>query len=317
MGLAAPVHAGGSRGLPGLPFPAPANAFPTKDEMADYLETYVQRFELPVRHGVPVDAVTAEGNRYMVSASGREFVADQVVVATGAYQTPRVPAFASELAPGINQLTAAEYRNAGQLLPGSVLVVGAGNTGAEIAIEAAAAHETWLSGRGTGHVPDPAYAGNGRYFWWVASHVLTRDTPIGRRALAKIESGGGPLIRLHMNEVVAAGVQRVPRTVGVRDGQPLLEDGRALDVANVVWATGFVSDYTWIRLPVFDLDGSLAHARGVVSAAPGLFFVGLPLQSGFTSAFIGGVERDARRIVDALAATPRGRAARSAAGASA
>ncbi|PKN81761.1 MAG: portal protein [Chloroflexi bacterium HGW-Chloroflexi-9] len=295
-------------GLPGLPFPAAANAFPTKDEMADYLEAYVRRFDLPVRHGMAVEGLTAEDGHYVVTAGGQDLEAEQVVVATGAYPTARVPAFAPELAPGIRQLTAAEYRNAGQLLDGGVLVVGAGNSGAEIAMEAAAGHQTWLSGRGTGQVPAPVYAANGRFFWWFASHILTRNTPIGRKALAKIESGGGPLIRLRMADVVAAGVERVSRTVGVRDGRPLLDDGRVLDVSNVVWATGFVADYSWIRLPGFGDDGTVTHERGVVTGSPGLYFVGLPFQSGFTSAFIGGVERDARRIVDVLAAArhPRG-----------
>lgn len=302
-------------GLPGLPFPAAANAFPTKDEMADYLEAYVAHFDLPVRHAIAVDGLSRQGDCYVVTAGDRRFEADQVVVATGAYPHPRVPAFAADLAPGIRQLTAAEYRNPGQLLDGGVLVVGAGNSGAEIAIEAAAGHQAWLSGRGTGQVPAPAYAGNGRFFWWVATHVLTRDTPIGRKALAKMESGGGPLIRLRMQDVTAAGVERVPRTVGVRDGRPLLEDGCTLDVANVVWTTGFDVDFSWIRLPVLGADGRLAHDRGVVAAVPGLWFVGLPFQSGFTSAFIGGVERDARRIVEALAASRSARGARPAVGA--
>jgi len=143
-------------GLPGWPFPAPAWHYPTKDEMADYLEAYTARFELPVRHGVAVDGLTRRGGRYLVTAGERRFEADHVVVASGAYHTPRVPAFAGQLDPAIRQLHSSGYRRPSQLREGSTLVVAAANSGAEIALEAAAGHPTWLSGRHPGAEPTRA-----------------------------------------------------------------------------------------------------------------------------------------------------------------
>jgi putative flavoprotein involved in K+ transport len=292
-------------GLPGLPFPAPGWSFPTRDEVADYLEAYAARFELPVRHGVRVDRLAREGGRYLVTAGDRRWEADQVVVASGAYQRQRVPAFAAELDQGIVQLDTSRYRNPSQLRPGGVLVVGAGNSGAEIAWEVSGTHPTWLSGPDTGHIPVRA---GGRWdrlltppVWWFASRVLTVDTPIGRKVRPKALHTPAPLERVRPKELAAAGVERVPRTVGVRDGLPVLEDGRVMEVANVIWCTGSRPDFGWVDLPVFDEDGLPRHDRGVVASQPGLYFVGLWFLSGFTSSLLGGVGRDAERIADHIA----------------
>ena len=149
-------------GLPGMPFPAPASSFPTKDEVADYLVAYAARFDLPVRTGVRVDGLSRFGDRFVVTSGDRRFEADNVVVATGAYHNPRVPVFAPELDPAIVQVHSSEYRNPSQLQEGGVLVVGAGNSGAEIALEASRGHRTWLSGRDTGHEPVRAGAWPGQ-----------------------------------------------------------------------------------------------------------------------------------------------------------
>ena len=183
-------------GLPGMPFPAPAHSFPTKDEVADYLEAYATRFDLPVRTGVRVDRLTKEGDRFVVAAGDDRFVAEQVVVATGAYQTPRMPGFASELDPNIVQMHSTEYRNPSQLREGGVLVVGAGNSGADIALEASRGHQTWLSGRDTGHEPTRPGTVPDRLlmpvFWFIVSHVLTVKTPIGRMVKRKFRDRRHP-----------------------------------------------------------------------------------------------------------------------------
>jgi putative flavoprotein involved in K+ transport len=292
-------------GLPGWPFPAPPSAYPTRDQVADYLEAYAARFELPVRNGVRVDRLAWQGDRFLVAAADRRWEADQVVVATGAYQRHRVPAFAAELDQAIVQLDTSRYRNPSQLRPGGVLVVGAGNSGAEIAHEVAAAHPTWLSGPDTGHLPVRA---GGRWdrlltppFWWLISRVLTVDTPVGRKVRPKALVTPAPLERVRPKELAAAGVERVPRTVGVRDGLPLLEDGRVLEVANLIWCTGSRPDFGWIDLAVFGQDGLPLHDRGLVASRPGLYFVGLWFLSGFTSSLLGGVGRDAERIADQIA----------------
>src|SRR5437870_5600528 len=141
-------------GLHGMPFPGrPGHEAPTKDEMADYLEDYAARFGLPIRTGVRVDGLSRTRGGFTVSAGARRFEAEQVVVATGAHHEPRVPPFAGQLDPGIVQIHSNEYKNPSQLRPGGVLIVGAGNSGADIALEVVRRHPTWLSGRDVGHVP--------------------------------------------------------------------------------------------------------------------------------------------------------------------
>jgi putative flavoprotein involved in K+ transport len=299
-------------GIAGMPFPAPAHSFPPKDEMADYLEAYAARFALPVRAGVAVERLSREGDRYLVTAGELSFEAEQVVVAMASYQRPRVPPFAGELDPGVVQLHSSDYRNLAQLRAGGVLVVGAGNSGSEIALEAArGGHPTWMSGRDTGHVPFRIEGAAGRLllpfiFRFVFHRVLTVDTPIGRKARPKVVSQGGPLIRVKPKDLAAAGVQRVPRMVGVRDGVPVLDDGRVLEVANVVWCTGFHPGFSWIDLPVFAGDGEPAHQCGIVANEPGLYFVGLHFLYALSSTMIHGVERDAERVADAIAARAGG-----------
>jgi putative flavoprotein involved in K+ transport len=296
-------------GLPGMPFPGPAFSYPTKDEVADYLETYAARFELPVLTGVRVDRLSGSGNRFLLTAGDRRFEADHVVVASGAYQQPRIPAFASELDPGILQLNPNQYRNPSHLPAGDVLVVGAGNSGAEIAFEVARTHPTSLSGPDTGHLPVPTGSKWDRLvtppFWWFASRVLTVQTVIGRKVRPKALITTGPLERVRPKELSAAGVERVPRMTGVRDGQPMLDDGRVMDVATVLWCTGFRPDFGFVDLAVFDQTGAPAHHRGIVGSQPGLYFLGLWFLSAFTSSLLGGVGNDAAHIADHIASRRR------------
>ena len=292
-------------GLPGMRFPAKGSAMPTKDQMADYLEAYAERFALPVRTGVRVDSVSREGDTYVVSAGETRFETANVIVATGAHQEPRIPAIARELDPSTVQLHSSAYRNPAQLREGGVLVVGAGNSGGDIALEAARTHPTWLSGPELGHIPfdiDGPFARiiGTRLVVFAGRHVLTLRTPLGRRVQASAGSSGNPLVRVKPKQLVDAGVQRVPRTVAVRDGAPVLEDGQVLDVANVIWATGFRHDLSWIDLPIFGEDGAPTHERGVVTSEPGLYFVGLPFQFSIASDVLPGVGRDAKYVVDQL-----------------
>jgi putative flavoprotein involved in K+ transport len=295
-------------GLPGMPFPAPAHSYPTKDEVADYLEAYAARFELPVQTGVRVDGLSRNGGGFVVTAGEKRFDADNVVVAMATHQIPRVPPFAPELDPGIVELHAGEYRNPSQLQDAGVLVVGAGNTGAEIALDVVSGHPTWLSGRGTGHVPFRIETLAARHlfiplvFRFIGHHVLTVNTPIGRKERPKILSQGAPLVRVKPKDIAAAGIERVPKTVGVRKGLPLLEDGRVLEVANVIWCTGFRPDFSWIDLPIFgEEDNEPTHERGIVAHEPGLYFVGLSFLYAMTSGFLRGVGRDADHVAKHIA----------------
>jgi putative flavoprotein involved in K+ transport len=292
-------------GLPGMRFPAPKWTFPTKDEFADYLQAYAVRFDLPVRSGVSVNGLRRDGDRYVVTSGERRFEADRVVVATGAFRVPKVPGFAFDLDPGIVQLHSSEYKNPGQLAVGGVLVVGLGNSGAEISFEVARAYPTWLSGKESGQIPvrhGTVTARTGfRVFRFVQHHVITTNTPIGRKVGPKFAAMAAPLIRVKTKDLVAAGVERVPRVIGARDGLPLLDDGRVLEVANVIWCTGFRRDFRWIDLPIFDDDGQPLHDRGIVRSEPGLYFMGLIFQYAGSSDVIPGVGRDAKYIAKHIA----------------
>ena len=294
-------------GLPGMRFPAPGHSFPGKDGVADYLETYARQMKLPVRTGVQVRRVTRDGDDFLVATDRQSFRASRVVVASGAFRQPNIPSFAAELDPAIRQVHSSQFRNAGQLKPGAVLVVGASNSGAEIAFDAAREHRTWLSGRDTGTLPFQLGTWQSRILervvWFAFNHVLTIRTPIGRKAQPYVRAHGGPLEWVKSSDLAEAGVERVyDRTAGVRDGKPILEDGRVLDVANVVWCTGFRPDFSWIELPVFDKGGWPIQQRGEVSREPGLYFVGLPFLYSMASPLVGGVGRDAAYVAKHLAA---------------
>jgi putative flavoprotein involved in K+ transport len=295
----------GYDGLEGLPFPASAVSFPTKDEMANYLEAYAARFDLPVRNGVRVDGLSREGDQYVVASGERRFSAKQVVVATGAHQTPKVPAFADGLDSSIVRMHSSQYRHPAQLQEGAVLVVGAGNSGAEIAFELSRTHPTYLSGKPSGQIPARHGPTAARFFFpvvrFVAHHVLTLDTPIGRKVRPGFVSHSAPLVRIKLKDLAAAGVEQVPRTIGVEDGRPALADERVLDVSNVIWCTGFREEFPWIDLPVFGEDRRPLHERGVVVGEPGLYFVGLRFQYAASSEILPGVGRDAEYIAEQIA----------------
>jgi putative flavoprotein involved in K+ transport len=301
-------------GLDGMPFPGDPNSFPTKNQMADYLEAYARRFNLPIRTGVKVDSVTRDARRYVVSSGDHQFSANHIVVAMANYQVPHVPAFAREMDASIVQIHSGQYRNPAQLREGAVLIVGAGNSGADIGLELARSHRIWLSGRDTGEVPFRIESLAARVLvplvLRVLFHrVLTVRTPMGRRMRPRVIAQGGPRIRVKARDLTDAGVERVGRVAGVRGGRPVLADGRTIDAANVIWCTGFRPGFDWIHLPAAAGVDEPRHEEGVVRDEPGLYFVGLHFEYAFSSTMIHGVGRDAERIVrtietrDASAAT--------------
>jgi putative flavoprotein involved in K+ transport len=303
-------------GLAGLPVPGRPRTFPTKDEVADYLEEYATRFELPVRNAIRVDRLVRNGDGFTLTAGDRHFHADNVVVAMATHQRPWVPAFATELDPAILQLHSAEYRNPSQLREGNVLVVGAGNSGAEIAIDIATSHTTLLAGDDNGQIPFRIETIAARFlfiplmFRFIAHCVLTVNTPIGRRERPKLLSRGAPLVRIKPKDIADAGIQRLPTVTGIRDGLPLLADGNVVEPANVIWCTGFRPDFSWIDLPVFG-ETEPNHHRGVVPNEPGLYFVGLFFLYAMSSGFLRGVSRDAEHVVKHIASRARRNAAAS------
>jgi putative flavoprotein involved in K+ transport len=247
-----------------------------------------------------------------LTSGGRRFEAEHVVVATGANQVPKVPSFANDLHPSIVQFHSCQYRHPSQLQEGAVLVVGAGNSGAEIAFEVSRAHPVYLSGKPSGQLPVRHGPTMARFVFpvirFVGHHVLTLRTPMGRKVQPGFISHGAPLIRVKLKDLAASGVEQVPRTVGLEDGRPVLEDGRVLDVSNVIWCTGFREEFPWIELPIFGEDGRPLHERGVVVREPGLYFVGLLFQYAATSDVLPGVGRDAEYIAKHIASrVPNGR----------
>ena len=293
--------------LDGLPFPLGPNEFPTRTQMADYLETYAAHFQLPVRSGVRVQSLTRRAGRYLVKAGDLELEAAQVVVAMSNYQEPQLPELARQLRPDIVQLHSSAYRNPDQLREGPTLLVGAGNSGAEIAVELARlGRKVWLAGRATGEVPFRMSSFLGKWLLgplllrFVFHRLLTIATPIGRKARAK-SHGGTPLIRTREEDLSRLRIERCARVVRTRAGLPELETGNTLEAANVIWCTGYHPGFSWIELPVFDEQRQPLHVAGVVPSAPGLYFVGLQFLYAMSSPMIHGVGRDAARVAAAIA----------------
>jgi putative flavoprotein involved in K+ transport len=300
----------GHDGLPGLPFPGDPRSFPGKDDVADYLESYARHFHLPVRRGVSVERLSRaadDPDAFEVTTSTGPIRCRNVVVATGTLgRTPRVPDLAADLDPAILQLHSSQYRRPGQLHEGPVLVVGASHSGCDIAYELAAARVTHLAGRDHGQLP-LSWDGSAVHrafpvlmFAW--RHVMNRRTPIGRRMMPEVRGGhGGPMLRVKREHLAERGVQRhLQRVESVVDGRPTLADGTVVDVANVIWATGFQQRFDWIDLPVVGDDGWPREFRGVAKDVPGLYFCGLAFQFAFASMLLPGVGRDAQYVVDHL-----------------
>ncbi len=285
-------------GLPGLRFPAKRNTFPSKDEMADYLENYARQFSLQIMQGVQVLRLGKSGERFEISTSKGTFTSDCVVVATGTNQQPRIPPFAKELDQKVFQIHSSQYTNAKTIPDGDSLVVGAATSGVEIAVELAANRHTYIAGRLTPHIPDTVLKYAGEFYWWFVSNILTVKTPIGRKVKPIILNSGGPLLRASGTDLDIAGVERVPRVAGVKNGLPQLQDGRILQVSTVVWATGYKPVFTWIDIGVTNGNGWPIAQRGISETTEGLYFVGMAFQFGLTSGLVGGVGRDAEFVAN-------------------
>lgn len=302
-------------GLPGKDFPGDPWHFPGKDEVADFLEQYAVEMDLPVRTQTRVDRlVPRDGGGFTAHLGSERVECDNVVVATGTFgRTPRVPDVAASIDPLIRQLHSAAYKNPTQLQPGTTLVVGASHSGYDIAYEVAADGPTILVGPDRGNIPFEWDSARFKVvmpvvvFLW--RHVLTRRTPMGRKAMKMVRHRGAPTTRVKPHHLAERHAVRIEQKVtAVSDnGRPMLDDGRVLDVANIIWATGFRHDFTWIEAPIMGDDGWPRECRGVVDEVPGLFFCGLSFQFAFSSMVFPGVGRDAAyvaRKIDQRATAP-------------
>ncbi|MEN8235737.1 MAG: NAD(P)/FAD-dependent oxidoreductase [Actinomycetota bacterium] len=292
-------------GLPGMAFPGDENAFVSKDQVADFLEEYATAMKLRIRLNTRVERLSRDGDRFVIDAGGTTFTARNVIVAMADYQKPATPSFAQDLDPSIVQMHSSGYKSPGQLQDGSVLVVGLGNSGADIALEVAQTHETIVSGTESGSVPFKLEGWFGRTIGtrlvrFAMVRVLNTSTPIGRRARPNLMEKGPPLVRVRPKELAAAGVTRVDRTTGVEGGRPVVRDAQALDVSNVIWCTGYRPGFDWIDLPVFDDRHQPIHRRGIVADVPGLYFVGLFFLHAMWSETITGVQPDVQHVVNHL-----------------
>jgi putative flavoprotein involved in K+ transport len=277
--------------LPGLPFPAAPDTYPGKDDVAGYLQTYAARFSLPVRLNAKVTSLTRGGGGYVAKAGGEALEARQVVVATGPFQVPFIPPGADGLDPGVHQVHSAHYRHPQAVPPGKVLVVGAANSGCQIAQELSATHRVELSvGRRIPAIPQRPL---GRDIWaWATALRLdqvTSGSRLGRRLAGRDQVIGPGLRRLARHY----GIRIRPRAVSAAGRTVTFADGGATDFDAVVWATGFTADHSWIDIQeAKDDEGNILHQRGV-TPSPGLYMLGLTWQHTRGSALLGWVGNDA------------------------
>ncbi len=270
--------------LPGMPFPAGKDTYPTKDAVASYLRSYAKRFNLPVGLGEAVTALELEDGGYAATVGTDEVLARQVVVATGPFQTPFIPGVTAGADDSLFQIHSSEYRNPDSLPLGPVLVVGGANSGCQIARELAGSRKVELA--------------VGRWGEKVGLSTVTLRSRLGRRLSTR-------------DPVIGIGPRKVAKRYGVRlrprvetlDGRTVrFEGGSTSEPAAIVWATGFRGDYSWIRVPeAVDGHGAPLHRRGV-SAVPGLYFLGLSWQWTRGSALLGWVQDDAAYLARRIAA---------------
>jgi putative flavoprotein involved in K+ transport len=285
--------------LPGLPFPGDPDGYPSRDEVIAYLEQYAATFELPIQLNSPVRRLTSEDGNFALDVDGRTITADQVVVATGPFQTPYVPEVASRLAPDVFRAHSTGYCKPSDVPQGSVLVVGGGNTGFQIAKELSATHHVYLS-VGSRQTPLPQRPFGRDLFWWLTRSRLfsaTVESRLGQRLQTRETLIGSSPRELRKRY----GVELKPRVVDASGRTVEFADGSELEVDAVIWATGYRPDYSWIDLPVFKDDGRLRHRRGVTEV-PGLYFLGLTWQHTRGSALLGWVKDDAKFIAGQIAA---------------
>jgi putative flavoprotein involved in K+ transport len=236
-----------------------------------------------------------------------DYEADQVVVAAASYQKPRLPDFAQDLGASVRQMHSHEYRNPSQLPDGPVLLVGAGNSGAEIAMDLAKTHKVYLSGRDVGHVPFNIAGFLGRKLLvrlvirGMFHRVLMMRTPMGRKFRSKMHGHGMPLIRTRPGQLERAGVRRIGKITGIRNGKAV-DDGAEVTFASVIWCTGFHSGFDWINLPVLDRHGTPRHRFGKSTDVDRLYFAGLHFQYAVSSTMVAGAVVAARRVVGWIAA---------------
>jgi putative flavoprotein involved in K+ transport len=273
---------------------------------------YVERFHLPIRLGVRVKSVRREAHQYILDTNVGQFMAGHVVVAIGTFHAPKIPTFATELNRDVVQLHSSQYRNPEQITSGRVLVVGASSSGAQIALDLVKTHEVYLAGRDPGSSPR-RFLGRDIYWWLYVTGMgnFSRDHWLGKRIARSIDNSSslsGGRVAIPSQMILDAGIRWVPRVAGARHGLPLLENGPALDVDTIIWATGYKPDYRWVEPMLVNRFGYPVHKRGVIEGEPGLYVMGLVFQYRLNSHMVGGVGRDAEYLGKVIAERLKARA---------
>ncbi|QGH35880.1 SidA/IucD/PvdA family monooxygenase [Gracilibacillus salitolerans] len=285
--------------LPGLPLSGEKHAFPSKDEIASYLKEYVQRFNLPIHLNEEVKKVSKVDNSFIIKTNRDVYHAKKVIVATGPFQTPNIPLFSKELSPRINQIHSSQYKNPNQLLNGNVIVVGGGNSGAQIAVELSKKMVTYLAvSKNLSYLP--LVICNRNIFWWLDMLGILKASNHSLLGRA-IQKRGDPVFGLELKQAINQNKVKVKtRVINANKNQLVFEDNSTLEVNNIIWATGFKTAFPWLQIDGFlDKEGKIIHNRGV-SNIEGLYFIGLSWQSRRGSALLQGVGYDAEYIVDKI-----------------
>jgi len=292
--------------LPGVRLGIGLFAYPTGAQFGDYLERCASAIGSPLRLSTRVSRLSRDddGRFRLTLSTGDELIAARVVVAAGAHHVPIVPPFADDLDPAIHTVHSLDYQGPEDFASGPVLVVGAGNSGTDIALEAAAAgRATTLAGRHPGQVPGRIDTPVGNLIAGIAIRRLrglTVDTERGRRFIAENRGHGVNLVRNHLSDLDRVGVRRVGRVAGAAGGRPLV-DGERMDAATIVWCTGSRPDLAFLDIPAaFGADRRPDHVRGLATRVPGLAFMGLPFQYSVASPTLMGMGRDAEYVVARL-----------------
>ncbi|MFS1511506.1 flavin-containing monooxygenase [Chengkuizengella sp. SCS-71B] len=284
--------------LPGLSFPGNPNGYPNKNETADYLKKYKKQFSIPVELDTHVIQLTKENDVFITETNHKTYHSKVVVIATGPFQSSFIPKLkCSSLDEKIIQLHSSEYKNPQQLHKGNTLVVGAGNSGAQIAVELSNSHDVYLSSSQNLKFSPHKFAGKS-VFWWFEILKIYDVFHTGTKLGEWIKKQPEPIMGTELKELIHQNkVKITAKTISIDGNKVTFEDGKTLTVKNIIWATGFTQNFDWIKINnVLNQKGNPLHKRGV-SQVPGLFFIGLPWLHKRPSALLGGVGEDAEYIV--------------------
>ncbi|MGN7454203.1 flavin-containing monooxygenase [Paenibacillus pasadenensis] len=285
--------------LPGLSFPGKKEQLPNKNETADYLETYASNFQLPLHLNTSVISLNKSNGLFYITTNKEDYIARHVIIATGPFHKEAIPDIASKISTDVKQIHSASYKNPEQLSEGDTLVVGAGNSGTQIAVEISKHRKVYLS---SGHRPLllPLHIGGKNIFYWFDKLGILKATAhsfIGK----KIQSRPDPIFGFELKKrIKASAITLVPRTIDAKNKSIIFSDGSQREFTNIIWSTGFKPDYKWLELShVINERGAIKHERGITPES-GLYIVGMPWQHRRTSALIGGVGLDAQHVVNEI-----------------